>query len=385
MKHLVAYVLVFYSLACMATGRVFDVRGFGARGDGATKDTAAIQAAIDAAAKAGGEVLLPPGTYLSGSVYLKSGVDFHLAEGATLKGSPDKEDYCASNCVPQNVASQYDNTSGGHLVLCVEQENVTLRGPGRIDGNAPAFLKMPDGSHPRKKHDIPWRPAQMVWFVESRNIAIRDIEIADSPYWSCFIYGCVSVKVERASIHTIRKPHTFNGDGLDIDSSRHVSVTGCRISTADDSITLRADGRRLKKDGDCAYVTVSNCVLSSDCNAIRMGVGNGHVHDCSFHDMRIENTRYAVNAVGAWSAPTHGVDITNIGFTNLYVEAEALCRFYYKHATHSIFDGIAFRHVRGKVGKPSIFEDTPSRPFRNMRFDDVLLDGENSPRIIATE
>ena len=82
---------------------------------------------------------------------------------------------------------------------------MTLRGPGKIDGNVGAFLKMPDGLHPPTKLKIPWRPAQMVWFVESRNIAIHDIEIADAPYWSCFIYGCEDVAVERANIHTVRK------------------------------------------------------------------------------------------------------------------------------------------------------------------------------------
>ena len=368
---------------CAANSAPFNVIDFGAKGDGATKDTAAIQRAIDAATVAGGgEVLLPKGIYLCGSVFLKSGVDFHLAEGAVLKGSPDPADYNALDVAPQNWGrlGVGDNISGGHLLLCVEHENVTLRGPGKIDGNVGAFLKMPDGSHPPTKLKIPWRPAQLVWFVESRNIAIRDIEIADAPYWSCFIYGCEDVTVERANIHTIRKPHTYNGDGLDIDSSRRVRVTGCNISTADDSITLRAAGQRhLKSDGPCAHVTVSNCTFSSDCNAIRLGVGNGAIRDCSFRDIRIVNTRYAVNAVGAWSRPEHGVDISNISFENMEIDAKGFCKFYYKFATHSVFEGITFRHVRGKVREPSIFDDTPARPFKNLRFEDVELVGETTP------
>ena len=379
--------------ACLVCGmalaetKAWNVRDFGAKGDGTAKDTAAIQRAIDAAGAAGGgEVLLPKGTYLSGSVFLKSGVDFHLAEGATLKGSPDPADYNAIDVAPQNWGrlGSGDNISGGHLLLCIEQRNVTLRGPGKIDGNVKAFLKMPDGSHPANKLKIPWRPAQMVWFVESRDIAIRDIELADAPYWSCFVYGCEDVVVDKAYIHTVRQPHTYNGDGLDIDSSRRVRVTGCRIFTADDSITLRAAGQgRLKNNGPCADVTVSNCTFSSDCNAIRLGVGNGVVKDCSFTDIRIEKTRYAVNAVGAWSRPEPGVDISNITFLDLTVDAKAFCKFYYKFATRSVFDGIAFEHVRGTVREPSIFDDTPERPFRNLRFDDVKLTGETSPRVVA--
>ena len=363
---------------------IFNVRDCGAKGDGVAKDTVAVQRAVDAAhAAGGGEVLLPRGTYLCGSVFLKSGVDFHLAEGAVLRGSPDAADYNPVDVCPQNSGKLGvgDNTSGGHLLLCIEQENVTLRGPGKIDGNVGAFLKMPDGSHPRNKLAIPWRPSQMVWFVESRNISIRDIELADAPYWSCFIYGCENVTVANARIHTVRKPHTYNGDGLDIDSSRHVRVSGCHISTADDSITLRADNARLKRSGDCADVIVSNCVLSSDCNAIRLGVGNGHIRDSSFHDIKIVDTRFAVNAVGAWSRPTHGVDISRIAFSGMEIDAQRFCRFYYKHATGSVFDGLSFRHVRGKVQQPSTFDDTPARPFKNLKFEDVRLEGETNPRI----
>ena len=370
---------------CQAYG-AFDVRDFGAKGDGVAKDTAAVQKAVDAAnAAGGGEVLLPRGTYLCGSVFLKSGVDFHLTEGAVLKGSPDRADYNALDVAPQNWGrlGAGDNISGGHLILCVEQRNVTLRGPGKIDGNVAAFLRMPDGSHPPSKLEIPWRPAQMVWFVESHGITVRDIELADAPYWSCFVYGCEDVVVENANIHTVRKPHTYNGDGLDIDSSRRVRVVGCSISTADDSITLRAAGARLRHDGDCADVVVSNCTLSSDCNAVRIGVGNGRIRDCSFKDIRVVGTRYAVNAVGAWSRPEHGVDISNISFDGMQVEARRFCKFYYRHATGSVFDGITFRNVRGKVLEGSIFDDTPARPFRNLRFENVRLEGETSERVVG--
>jgi len=77
------------------------------------------------------------------------------------------------------------------------------------------------------------------------------------------------------------------------------------------------------------------------------------------------------------------VDISNISFENVTLDAKGFCKFYYKHATHSVFDGIRFKHVRGKVREPSIFEDTPARPFQNLAFEDVVLEGETSPRVIG--
>jgi len=102
MRTLCGTILAAVGLTLSAHG-AFDVRDFGAKGDGVAKDTVAVQKAIDAAhAAGGGEVLLEKGVYLCGSLFLKSGVDFHLAEGAVLKGSPDKEDYNALDVAPQN-------------------------------------------------------------------------------------------------------------------------------------------------------------------------------------------------------------------------------------------------------------------------------------------
>ena len=100
----------------------FNVCDYGAKGDGIAKDTAAIQSAIDAASAAGGGIVtVPPGLYISGSIFLKSNIELYIQSGAVIKASPDIADYNNADVCPQNAASPKngDNTTGGHLILCI--------------------------------------------------------------------------------------------------------------------------------------------------------------------------------------------------------------------------------------------------------------------------
>lgn len=364
------------ALACAGTalGAVYDVRAYGAKGDGATKDTAAIQQAIDAAhAAGGGTVEVPAGIYLTGSIYLKSNVDFHVGPGAEIKASPDAADYNPWDVCPQNWRSVNESHQGGHLFLCIEQENVTVRGPGRVNGNSRAFLVGPKGERWSERH-VPFRPAQMLYFVESRNLRVQDLELADASYWSCFFIGCEQVAARGLWIHNVREGfHTHNGDGIDIDCCERVTVSDCRISTADDCITLRADCSHLKRKRDCAYVTVANCVLSSPCNAIRVGVGDGRIHDATFSNIVMENTRTGVSVVSSWSPKARGVDISRVSFNDMRVDVFCFCKVYPKFAQETEFSDILFSNIAGLQKVASEVTGNASRPAERVRFRNVDL------------
>lgn len=353
----------------------YSVRDFGAAGDGKTKETAAIQKAIDRAAQdGGGTVFFPPGVYVAGSIFLKDNIDFYVGPGATLLASPDKEDYNAADVCPQNSAFAPESSFGAHLILCIEQKNVTVRGPGRIDGNSPAFLCDKEGKHYPGQDRVPWRPSQMLYFVESQNIRVTDIELCRAPYWSCFIHGCEQVAVRGAQISTIREPHTYNGDGIDIDASRFVTVSDCRIDTADDSITLRAGIDRLKNKKPCEYVTVTNCTLSTPCNAVRVGVGQGEIRHAVFSNLVIHHSRTAFNFFSNWStSKPRGVDISDIRFENITVDCEDLIRVQYGFGSETVIKNLYFSGISGNISRTSFLVGKEDRRLENIRFNRLDL------------
>ena len=366
-----------FALACgMVRAATYDVREFGATGDGVAKDTAAVQKAIDAAHGAGGgTVRLGAGTYLTGSLFLKSNVDLFLDHGATLKGSADRADYNAPDVCPQNSVCSNESSFGAHLLLCIEQTNVTVRGTGRIDGNSGAFIAGPDGKNwPHGQRGIPWRPSQMLYFVECDGVRVEGVSLIDAPYWSCLFHGCTRVTAKHLLVRTRREPvHTHNGDGLDIDSCEDVEVTACDINTADDCITLRANNARLRTKRDCVRVRVSDCRLSSACNAVRVGVGQGVVRDALLRNLEVYDTRTAVDVVSSWSPGGKGADFENITFDGLKVECKIFCRIYPRYAKTARFAGIHFKNVTGMTLARSAITGLKDRPVDEVTFENVTL------------
>ena len=339
-----------------------NVREFGARGDGKNLDTPAIQKAIDA----GGIAYFPPGIYLSGTLYLKSGGGLELAPGAVLLASPNPEDYNSDNFCKQNRVFSEEKVSGAHFIVAVEQQNITIRGGGRIDGNRRAFYEIPADRYLRLEEYPPWRPGQMIFLCECENVSIADVELVHASYWTCFLHGCEHVAIRGLRIQNDR--HTLNGDGIDIDCCRFVTVSDCIIETGDDCITLRGFEEPLKMKKPCEYITITNCILSTECNAFRIGVGNGVVRFCTISNIVIHHTRHAICFVSVYSPGSEGVQIEDISMNNVMLEAERAFVIKTRNTTlpglspGKTIRKISFSHFRGTVSRGSaIFGSVENR------------------------
>ncbi len=304
-----------------------NITDFGAISDGVTRNTDAIQQAIDACASAGGgKVCVPCGTFMTGTIYLRDNVELHLEHSAVLLANPDMEDYNDVEAYPQNFSSALsEEWVGKHLILAIECKNVALTGTGAIDGNADVFFEEPQvQSHLGWRHGIAkakdkekLRPGQLVCFIECEDVTVTDVTFRKMPCWGLFLHGCERVSVRGYKAYA-REYHA-NTDGIDIDCCRHVTVSDCIIQTGDDAIAIRGAERKLKNKKACEYVTITNCVLGSYACAIRVGVGTGNIRHIRLSNITVTNGGNGIQLMTDYES-RGCVNIEDVSFTNFSMD-----------------------------------------------------------------
>jgi alpha-L-rhamnosidase len=283
-----------------ATARDFLVTGFGAVADGRTLNTAAIQKAIDAAAETGGTVVVPQGTFLSGSIFLKPKVDLRLEKGSVLLGSNRIDDY------PKRETRIEGHFEPWRMALVNAQglEKLRIHGEGKLDGNGILYWAQfwqRRRENPKCTNLEVERP-RLMFIDRCTDVRIEGVSLTYSGFWNLHLYRCSDVLIDGVTItaptrHTQHRNYMTaailkgmkdeagvrnlplkdnilgpSTDGIDIDSSRKVTVRNCYISVNDDNIALKGSkGPLADKDQDSPPV---EDILIENCE---FGDGNGMI------------------------------------------------------------------------------------------------------------
>lgn len=254
--------------------RTYNIRDFGARGDGRSLDTAALQSAIDQCAKEfGGTVLVPAGTFVIGTVEIKSNVTLHLAAGAILLGTTDGKQYYAANAIPLRGDSTLGDGNVG-LIFAVKADNVTIEGPGMIDGQGKEFHSPGRGQAPPSGRGGNDRPYHLL-FHQCTNLTVRNIFLKAGAYHSVRIIQSSYVKLDGIRIYN---RVNGNNDGFHFISAEHVAMSNCDVQCQDDACALF---------GSCRFITITNCQFSTRWSVFRFGGGEAEnitVSNCLIYD-----------------------------------------------------------------------------------------------------
>lgn len=285
-RFVIVLIICFDTLVGFA--QVYNVRDYGAIGDSKNINTRSIQKAIDKCSQTGGQVLIPKGVFVSGTLHLKSRVNIHILEGGVLKGSSHFADYPDNEVKYKNAFTHSaDGTAYANKAFLFAEgvSSISITGKGTIDGSgdSPEF-DMGNDDIPKSR----LRPC-MLLIVDCKQIKLTDLFLTNSAYWLQNYLGCDGLQLKRLRIFN---QTNYNQDGIDIDA-KNVLIENCTIDAEDDGICFKSHDRNRPVEN----AIVRNCTIASNCNAIKFGtmsiggLKNVSISNCIIHKASVDGIR----------------------------------------------------------------------------------------------
>jgi len=259
-----------------------NITAYGAKGDSTTLNTPFIQAAIDdCAKKGGGQVIFPPGKYLSGTIVLKSNITLHLEKDAVLLGSTNVDDY--RNMDPFTDGLGID--VGWALLVAVDATNIGIEGEGAIDGQG-AKLKAQQILTDTRPESQRWgRRPFLVRIVRCTNVHVKGVTLNYAAAWTSHYFHSRHIRIEKIKIVSHGVAHN---DGIDIDGCQDVHIQDGDIESGDDAICFKTTSSQMP----CSDIEIRDMRLKSGQGAIKMGTEsmapfeNIKISHCYIYDTR---------------------------------------------------------------------------------------------------
>lgn len=404
--------------ASAQTQKLFVANEYGAIGDGKTLDTAAIQKAIDRAATVAGTVTLQPGTYLSGSLFLKSGVTLLVPQGATILGSQKLDDY---PMLPTRIAG-IEMSWPAALINVRDQQNVTITGQGTIDGDGPIWWKSywdlratyePRGLRWASDYDAR-RPRLMLIQNSSQVHLGGGIQLKRAGFWTVQILYSHDVHVDGVTIRNNEGGKGPSTDGIDIDSSYDIDVAHADIDVNDDALCLKAgrdaDGLRVNRPTE--NIVIHDSIIRHGAAAITIGsetsggfrnieaynitaldgvpsgvlfksahTRGGFARDIRIHDLKLEGVAIPIHITMNWN-PSYSYAAIPPGLTNVPLYYKVLATPVPPEQGLPHFSNVHIWNIKA-TGARSAFNASayPNATLDNFRLDHLDIDAKTAGTI----
>ena len=331
-----------------------DITSYGAKADGVTVSTKAIQKAIDESSVNGGRVIVPAGDFVTGTLFLKDNTTLVLKKNARLLGSKNLIDYPKTTVGFRFFGDTWVYQS---LIIAHGVNNITIEGEGIIDGQGAAF-PVTTKAKPDRYRNRPY----LFWIADCKNVTVRNIELRSSAMWLQSYIRCEKIRIDGIRVFNHANK---NNDLMDIDGCKDVVITNVVGDADDDGITFKSTTDRISEN-----IVVSNCILSSHCNAIKFGTEstagfrNVTITNCVIRKSAAEGakTGFPEGICGIALEIVDGGIMENINISNIVIDGPRVplfvrlgnrARKHYDEAPQPLVGAISNINISGITGYAS--------------------------------